>query len=210
VKFNPGIAYSLAGLGGTHRIVGKTAESLKYYHQANEMFHSLRDTFGSAYTHCGVGNANRIMKEYGMALDHFRKATRLYEEIGDIVSYSYTLWSLAMVYKMKGDLIQAGELIGRARKNFKKTKDPRGIIYCDLADGEVAWMEGNNRKAQKLMQSALANAERHKFKLEGCHARLLLLNVVQDFRKGATAKNPPCYKKIGVDLNFDSMPFNIP
>jgi tetratricopeptide (TPR) repeat protein len=143
-------------------------------------------------------------------LGHFRKATRLYEEIGDIVSYSYTLWSLAMVYKMKGDLLHASELIGKARKNFKKTKDPRGIIYCDLADGEVAWMEGNNQKAHKMMKSALANAERHKFRLEECHARLLLLNSAQVYRKGAAAKNPPCYKKIGVTLNFGSMPFNIP
>jgi tetratricopeptide (TPR) repeat protein len=174
------------------------------------MFRSLRDTFGTAYTHCGIGNANRMMNDYSKALGHFRKATRLYEEIGDIVSYSYTLWSLAMVYKMKGDLAKAGELINNARRNFKKTKDPRGIIYCDLADGEIAWMEGNDRKAQRLMKSALANAERHKFRLEACHARLLLLNSAQVYRKGAAAKNPPCYKKIGIVLNFASMPFNIP
>jgi tetratricopeptide (TPR) repeat protein len=174
------------------------------------MFHALRDTFGTAYTHCGIGNANRMMNDYGKALGHFRKATRLYEEIGDIVSYSYTLWSLAMVYKMKGDLAKAGELIDNARKNFKKTKDPRGIIYCDLADGEIAWMEGNNRKAHKMIKSALSNAGRHKFRLEECHGHLIALNMKQPYSRGATAKNPPCYKKIGIVLNFGSMPFNIP
>ncbi len=210
LKFSSGVAYSLAGLGGTHRIAGKTAESLKYYQQANEMFRALGDTFGTAYTHCGIGNANRMMNDYGKALGHFRKATLLYEDIGDVVSYSYTLWSLAMVYKMKGNLDLTDELIVKARRNFTKTKDPRGIIYCDLADGEAAWMRGNDCKALKMMQAALANAQRHKFKLEECHARLLLLNSGQIFLKGAAAKNPPCYKKIGVGLNFDTMPFNIP
>jgi len=60
VKFESGVAYCLAGLGGTHRIAGKISESLKFYEQANEMFRSLKDSFGTAYTHCGIGNANRM------------------------------------------------------------------------------------------------------------------------------------------------------
>jgi tetratricopeptide (TPR) repeat protein len=151
-----------------------------------------------------------MMGDFGKALSHFKKATRLYEEIGDIVSYSYTLWSLASVHKMKGDLTLAEEFIGTARRNFKKTKDPRGIIYCDLSDGEVAWMQGDDRRAEKLIRSALSNAERHKFKLEECHARLLLLNSAKPFRKGAAANNPPCYRKIGIELQFETMPLNIP
>ncbi|HTZ19177.1 MAG TPA: hypothetical protein VMB78_12145, partial [Dissulfurispiraceae bacterium] len=63
---------------------------------------------------------------------------------------------------------------------------------------------------EKMIQTALANAQRHKFRLEECHARLLLLNSGQAYRKGADAKNPPCYKRIGISLNFSSMPFNIP
>jgi hypothetical protein len=148
--------------------------------------------------------------EYGKALSNFKKAAKLYDVIGDIVSYSYTIWSLATLCKMRGDLAGAGIHIAEARRNFRKTKDPRGIIYCDLAEGEAAWMTGNRQAAEKLLKTALVSAATHKFRLEECHARLLLANIGQDYRKGAAARVTPCYRKIGVDLYFETMPFNIP
>jgi tetratricopeptide (TPR) repeat protein len=210
VRFDSGLAYTLAGLGGAHRVAGKTADSLKYYLKANEMFQNMGDTFGIAYTHCGIGNAYRMDGAFSAALDHFRKATKLYSIIGDIVSYSYTLWSLATLCKMKGDYAGAKKYIAEARKNFRTTRDPRGIIYCDLADGEVAWMTGRRKTAEKLVQTALANAVIHRFRLEECHARLLTANIARDYRKGEAAMGTTCYRKIGVDCRFDSMPFNIP
>jgi tetratricopeptide (TPR) repeat protein len=209
-RFDSGLAYTLAGLGGAHRVAGKTSDSLRYYLEANGMFRGLRDTFGIAYTHCGIGNAHRMNGDYGKALGHFRKAAKLYGVIGDIVSYSYTIWSLATLCKMQGDLAGARRHIAEARRNFRKTKDPRGIIYCDLADGEAAWMTGKRQAAEKLLQTAFVSAITHKFRLEECHARLLLANIAQEYRKGAAAKVIPCYRKIGVDFRFDTMPFNIP
>jgi tetratricopeptide (TPR) repeat protein len=208
--FDSGLGYTLAGLGGAHRIAGKPADSLKYYLEANEIFRSLRDAFGTAYTHCGIGNAWRMKGDYVRATGEFKKAAALYGRIGDIVSYSYTIWSLATLCKMRGNLAEALKYTAEARRNFRKTKDPRGIIYCDLAQGEVAWMMGKEKRAQALIRGALASAVAHKFRLEECHARLLLLNAGKAYRKGAAAKTPSCYKKIGVGLRFDTMPFNLP
>ena len=208
--FDSGLAYTLAGLGGAHRVAGKTADSLKYYLEANEIFRRLRDAFGTAYSHCGIGNAWRMRGDYVRATVDFKKAAALYGKIGDIVSYSYTIWSLATLCKMKGDLSSALKYTAEARRNFRKTKDPRGIIYCDLARGEVAWMMGKGKAAHALISEALASAVAHKFRLEECHARLLLLNAGKTYRKGSVAKTPPCYKKIGVGLRFDTMPFNLP
>ncbi len=144
---------------------------------------------------------------YPDALKHFRKATQLYEDIGDIVSYSYTLWSVAELYKMQRDFTMAKLQIATALRNFKKTKDPRGIIYCDLTLGEIDLMRGRNAAAEKRLRRALANAGKHSFSLEQCHANTLLA-----FLAGASvnAVSLSGYKKIGVAMRTRAIPFNIP
>lgn len=204
-KDESGVAYALCGLGGTHRIAGKFKESMDYYKQANEKFKVLKDKFGIAYSHCGIGNAFRMAGVYREALKHFEKASVLYEEIGDIVSYSYTIWSFANVYKMKGDISRARLYITKALKNFKKTRDPRGIIYCNLTIGELNFMKGRKNLAEEKFISALMSAERHDFKLEKCHSNMLLMSI-----KGKIPNVPSCYKKIGIDLDFTGIPFNMP
>lgn len=221
IKFRPGIAYALCGLGGTHRISGKYPESLKYYRQANKMFDSIGDKFGMAYSHCGIGNAYRMLCNYKNAMEHLDKAVNLYETMGDIVSYSYTLWSLASVYKVKEDFANVRLYLKKASKNFKKTKDPRGIIYCNMTLGETEFMEGKHSHAKRRFLSALSIAEKHNFRLEKCHCQMLLWGMrnqgsenrrrksQQDIGKNVFRK-PSCYKKIGVDLDFSTIPFDIP
>ena len=207
IGFNSGIAYALCGLGGTHRIAGKYGESLQYYRRANQMFGILKDKFGTAYSHCGIGNAYRMQKRYGDAMRHFRKAAQLYEEIGDIVSYSYTLWSIATACKMKRDFPQAKTFTSAALRNFKRTKDPRGVIYCDMLLGEMDFMRGRNAAAEKRLRLALLSAGKYGFSLEQCHAKTLLALL-----PGASGKAVPsaCYKRIGVNIHTISIPFNMP
>lgn len=207
IKFKPGVAYALCGLGGTHRIAGKFDDSLKYYTQANGMFVSLEDKFGAAYSHCGIGNAYRMVNNYGEAMKHFKKAERLYGEIGDLVSYSYTLWSVANVYKMEGDFASARSSVRKAERNFRKTKDPRGLIYCDMTVGEIEFMEGKKAAAKRKLLSALESATSHGFRLERCHARVLLFHA--DGAEGSS-RLPECYKALGVNLRNVSIPFNMP
>ncbi len=213
INDKPGIAYALCGLGGAHRIAGKYKDSLKYYTRANKMFAGLKDTFGAAYSHCGIGNAHRMANNYREAMRHFKKAGHLYGRIGDIVSYSYTLWSIANVCKMEGDFAGARASIGTALKNFKKTKDPRGIIYCDMTLGELEFMEGKRARAEKKLLSAFGSASDHGFKLEQCHARALLMLVNGPYAAGrltGSAGLASCYKKTGVNLKVASIPFNMP
>lgn len=207
IGFSSGIAYALCGLGGTHRIAGKYGESLQYYRQANQMFGSLKDKFGTAYSHCGIGNAYRMQKRYSDAMRHFRKAEHLYEEIGDIVSYSYTLWSIATACKMKRDFHQAETFTSAALRNFKKTKDPRGVIYCDMLIGEMDFMKGRNAAAGKRLGRALLIAGKYGFSLEQCHAKTLL-----GLLPGAPREAEPlsCYRRMGVTIHNISVPFNMP
>jgi tetratricopeptide (TPR) repeat protein len=198
-----GIGYSLCGLGGATRVRGYHTQSLKYYSKANQVFSMLGDAFGTAYSHCGIGNAHRMKGDYSDAMDHFKEAIRLYRRIGDIVSYSYTLWSMGKTYMMTGKYTLSEKYFKEALQHFKRTKDPRGAIYCRLGIAELQAIRGKVPSAKKTMTSQAEKAALKGFGIERCHARALLSSL-----DGKT--NNTCYRQLGLKLNFNLIPFNIP
>lgn len=203
LKYRPGVGYCLCGLGGASRIDGRFKDSLKCYRQANKLFTSLHDTFGAAYSFCGIGNAYRMLGNYQQALADFKKASSLYEFIGDRVSYSYTLWSIGTTYKMMNSFLPAKDHFRKAQALFRATKDPRGIIYCRLGMGEIAFLEGRIKLGVHYALSSLESARNYGFKLEACHAEMLRAYMI-----GKSERS--CYNKLGLQLQFDNAPFNIP
>lgn len=216
IRFKSGFGYALCGLGGAHRMAGRNDKSMDYYKQANKIFTVLNDKFGIAYSFCGIGNAYRMINDYETAMEFFVNATELYEEFGDIVSHSYTLWSMANVSKMKMDFVSANNYLNRALKNFKKTKDSRGIAYCSLTNGEIEFMKGNYGQAEKLFKYAIEITESFDFALERCHANsflnitLAMKEPKNEGKSKAIKPNIKCYKKIGVEIYPEDMPYNMP
>jgi hypothetical protein len=127
----------------------------------------------------------------------------LYRRIGDIVSYSYTLWSMGKTHMMLGRLALSERYTKEALRNFRRTKDPRGVIYCRLSEAEIAFLRGREASARKLLQAAGEDARSWGFAVERCHCRMLL-GEMEDARGGA------CYRQLGLRLSFGSIPFNIP
>ncbi len=216
IRFKSGVGYAQCGLGGDHRMAGRNEKSMDCYKQANKIFTALNDKFGIAYSFCGIGNAYRMINDYETAMKFFTKATKLYEEFGDIVSHSYTLWSMANIFKMKRDFVNSKIYLNRALKNFKKTKDSRGIAYCSLTNGEMEFMKGNYGQAEKLFNQALEITVSFDFTLERCYANSFL-NITL-FNKESKDKDKPktikpnikCYKKIGVEIYPENIPYNMP
>ncbi|HTR44118.1 MAG TPA: tetratricopeptide repeat protein [Thermodesulfovibrionales bacterium] len=198
------VGYCLCGLGGVSRMAGLWGDSLRYYTRANSLLGALHDRFGVAYSHCGIGNALRMKGDFSGALQHLRKAERVYRKIGDIVSYSYTLWSMGMTHLMEGRLARAKKCFGEAASRFKETKDIRGIIYCGLAGGQLLFLKGDVKRALAEFGKALAVSEAHEFMIEACHARALL-GYAESGRADRTL-----HRKIGLRLEFTTIPFNIP
>jgi tetratricopeptide (TPR) repeat protein len=203
LKDTRGTGYCLCGLGGASRIAGAPADSLKYYMAANRIFASVKDRFGKAYSYCGIGNAYRMRNDFHSAFAYFSKATRLYEKIGDRVSYAYTLWGLGTAYKMTGNYKKATGYLTMAMQLFRKTKDPRGIIYCKLGFGEIAFLNGKKALAKKYLSDAERESDRYKFSLEECYTETLL-----SFIHGG--KDTACHTRLGLKLNFQRLPLNIP
>lgn len=196
--------YCLCGLGGASRVAAGYEASMKYYMEANAIFKRLKDRFGTAYSHCGIGNAFRMKGDYKNALIHLNKAGQIYRSIGDIVSYSYTVWSLGMLHLMNSRLKTAEKYLRMAAALFAKTKDVRGSIYFKLSTGELMYLRGEKTAAKKAVTDALRLSEDKMFMLEQCHSKTLL-NYINGVKNSSR-----CYKTLGSNLRFNTIPFNIP
>ncbi|GBE02182.1 tetratricopeptide repeat protein [bacterium BMS3Bbin06] len=203
--------FSLNALGGASRVAGLNRESLRYYERANRIFTGRNDSFGKAYSHCGIGNAYRMYGDYGTAMSHFRKALVIYKRIGDIVSSAYTLWSIGQNYTMLGRTKLSERYYLRSRELFRKTGDVRGMVYFHLGMGQECIQKGEFKKASGLLKKSLETAAEYGFLLEQCHSRQLIRYL--DRVKSGKVLTPPtssCYNRLGVNIRFDGVPFNIP
>jgi len=221
LKDQHGAGYALCGLGGTSRIAGSFRDSKRYYETANKLFSEQNDTFGKAYSFCGIGNAYRMLDDYKHALRNFTKATTLYKKIGDKVSYSYTLWGLGMTHTLIGNDRKARDFFIRSKKLFQKTKDPRGIIYCRLGLGQLSLIAGRAALAKNDIESSFTESMNHGFRVEACHAKILLSYINSNnppsppFKKGwkgalSGKRDVRCYNRLGLKLRLQGLPLNIP
>jgi hypothetical protein len=110
---------------------------------------------------------------------------------------------MGTTYKMLGDYRSASSYFKVSQDLFKKTKDPRGLIYCRLGLGEIALLEGRKNKAEKYFSEAVTNAKKYGFKVERCHAEMLFSSLSGEITSF-------CYNKLGLKLSFDTLPFNLP
>ncbi|HSB52176.1 MAG TPA: hypothetical protein VLD40_05920, partial [Dissulfurispiraceae bacterium] len=122
------------------------------------------------------------------------------------------LWSVANVDKMEGNYGDARTTLRAALKNFRRTRDPRGIIYCELTLGEIDALESRQGAAEKRFRISLDSAVRHRFRLEACHARALLALLRRGPGKAGRLPAPlvTCYASVGGSLDGLSIPVQMP
>jgi hypothetical protein len=124
---------------------------------------------------------------------------------------------------MNGKHQKARDQMMKAMQYFKETKDPRGIIYCRLGLGEIAFLTGDRPRAEKHLVSARKALAKHRFAVEDCHAKTLhsiinrpcheISSVSQRKSRKSTSgdiSRDSCYQRLGLNLQFHSLPLNIP
>jgi hypothetical protein len=120
-----------------------------------------------------------------------------------------------------GNFKKARDNFIKAMLLFKKTRDPRGIIYCRLGLGELDFLEGREAIAMRKLNGALFESIKNSFAIERCHASTILSYMNKNnpptppFNKGGQGGlsekiDDRCYNTLGLRLEFQGLPFNIP
>ena len=203
----PGEGYALCGLGGASRLMGRFADTQRFYQAANALFETEGDVYGRAYSYCGLGNAARMRQEYDPAMKLFAKAEKFYARIGDKASFAYTVWAMATVHKMRGEYQRSATEFARAQALFRDTRDHRGLIYCRLGVGELAFLQHREKTAHRDFAWSLERAHRYGYDAEACHALAGLALVAPEPDWAAVKK---AYRKCGLHFTPLPPPLNLP
>ncbi|MCD6413207.1 MAG: tetratricopeptide repeat protein [Elusimicrobia bacterium] len=177
-------AYSLCGLGGTGRLLGKIGESLKNYWEANKIFEKRKDVFGIAYSFCGTASAYRMKENFEKSAKLYRKAIDLYEKIKDDWNRAYSMWGLAQTEWFRKKRKEAEKINAKAEKIFLKFRDPRGKFYCLLQKANFERMAGNFEKAEKILKNSSGIPEKL-----GLPYEKKLLEMMKEFLQKKETKN---------------------
>jgi len=116
---------------------------------------------------------------------------------------------MAKTQVMRNKYGEAGDILKKAMRLFKKTKDPRGIIYSWLSLAELSALRGRHEAAKKTAALAFKEASLLGFAVEKCHAKSLL-SCLSGKGQGAPTLSDKCYNRLRLKHNLKSIPFNIP
>lgn len=189
--------FTLMALGGLRRMQGRYAESLDLYARARRNAQAADDLYAAAYAACGMGNAWRMLGARRRARRWLESALRGYASIRDRVSSPYTRFALALLTieessPASGSVTKrARQLITKARRDFGATRDPRGLVYADIADAVIEHVAGNGKGARSLARRALSASSRLGLALEAAHATWIL--------EGPGAARP-LYRRLGAPV----------
>ena len=108
---------------------------------------------------------------------------------------------------MQGRYARSGRTFDKASELFRATKDRRGLIYCRLGKGELAFLGGQEKKAHGYFSRAYRTAEKFGYHAEACHA-LNCLSLVRPSSDRRTVR--AAYGRCGLFYDPPPPPFNIP
>jgi tetratricopeptide (TPR) repeat protein len=148
-----------------------------------------------------------MRQDYAAAMKLFAKAEKFYARIGDKASFAYTVWSMATVWKMRGEYPRSAAEFARAQRLFRETKDHRGLVYCRLGKGELAFLQGREQIARKDFLWSLEQAHHYGYHAEACHA-LMGLALVEPQPNWVAVKK--AYRNCGLYFTPLPPPLNLP
>jgi len=153
-----GAGYAELGLGGTARVQGRLADSVRHYAAALAYFRRTEDLFGLAYARCGLANGLRQSGRWAEAERLYIEAGKLYRRLEDPADLGYVEWGLAQVLARTGRPERARRLIQAALRRFTGAGEVRGVVLSLLSLSALDHARGRTRAAEDLHRRALSLA----------------------------------------------------
>ena len=187
-----GLAYARCGWGGTLRMRGDAARSRALYARGFRYFRRAGDRFGMAYASCGQGNAWRMLGRLSVAVPFMKRAEEFYRQLRLPGPLGFVLWSRAMLETERRAWSHATRFLAAAEAEFRRAKDPRGLVYVTLGKGELARARQKDSSLQ-YYRRADRQAGRLGLFFEQAHARV---------REGRA--DVSIYRRFGVSISLFS------
>jgi len=182
-----GLAYCYQSLGNLYQAQRNYEKSAENYLKALALrvrLHNQRNIQG------GYQVVGRLYAEQGLvdaSMEYLFKADSVGRIQGDEIQLAETWVYLAKNYLAKGIIPKADSMLKVSLQIIREKKSVRILSNALLMGAQVAMAQGNPRKAQSLLEEALANAKRtgDRSITQDLYYQLWKLNEKQNNKQGA-------------------------
>ncbi len=154
-----GIAYTLGCLGDLAKY-GDTVQAITYYQEEMAIYRELGNVAELAHAQHRMGNLHYGQGEYESARQAYVEALEFFRSLQSEAGFAYVRMNLGSTLFHLGDVAAARELYREALPLYLKAQNEEGIVWALERIGVVEAMQGDARKAVRVLGAASMMRER--------------------------------------------------
>jgi tetratricopeptide (TPR) repeat protein len=155
LKDETGISDALYNLGVAQINLEKWDEAAASTDQAMKLFKKVKNKDGEADAMYALGLAKHGLGEFEAALDFFKQAQRAYKSVDNQQGVASTIMDVGNAHADREDWVSANKEFKKALKIYREIDDKAGIADALSLLGDIAEMNGNQKKsAEHFVEAA--------------------------------------------------------
>jgi signal transduction histidine kinase/tetratricopeptide (TPR) repeat protein len=153
-------AYNLIMTGNTYQVLAIYDSAELHYRKAIEVLSRVTNDTYLALAHMNLGRLLTLQWKKDQAEASFKKALMLAERNHNREAMAYTWYALAALKKNEGERDQAHGIIDQACDVASRQKNWRLQLQCDISQGEIHFLMGDNSEALRNLFEAQEKMKR--------------------------------------------------
>lgn len=157
LKDEAGISDALYNLGVAQINLEQWEEASKSCEKAIKLFQKTSNDDGAADATYALALAKHGLGDFDQALSLFKKAQKAYKTVDNQQGVASTIMDVGNAYADKEDWVSADKEFKKALKIYREIDDKAGIADALSLLGDIAEMDGNQRKSAEHFTEAAQN-----------------------------------------------------
>ncbi len=157
LKDQAGISDALYNLGVAQINLEQWDEAAKSCEKAMKLFQKTSNDDGAADAMYAFALAKHGLGEFDQALSFFKKAQKAYKAVDNQQGVASTIMDVGNAYADKEDWVPADKEFKKALKIYRTIDDKAGIADALSLLGDIAEMNGNQKKSAEHFTEAAQN-----------------------------------------------------
>lgn len=148
-----GVANAYHNIALVYEESGDTINSLKYHKRALEIRRKVNDQSGISASLVAIGLSFKHTKPE-RTLEYLSEAIKIAENLGEEEAIAIASYNIGTVYFSQGKIKACTDFFNRSLQLSKKDNNPKGVLMCLQALGQVELRENNTSKAISYLEEA--------------------------------------------------------
>lgn len=158
-------SYTYTRIGNLYRVQARFDSAQFFYMKSLELIENEKAyPLTASSTYYNIGLLNFDLSRYQESIRNIQKSLTLREQMGDSMLMAESWKGLGNVYNRLSEPEVAHENYEKAMQVARRYHNPELEMFCNIAMGELAFMEGNYARSIQLLSDAMEVLKSHNFR----------------------------------------------